>query len=211
MLMSSLGLICLSLILPGCAAKQGIPGDENRDAVVSVVEVREQLDALDNAVARAADASRGLNADQNDLAKALETYSDAVDELEGAHEDAHDEWQDMQTRAEEYTTAWQEQLNEVQDESLREASMERRQEVRQQFSQITEASNDTHQAVKPYAATLKEIRQVLSLDPTPEGVAAVQPTIRESLNQAKTARQSIDKLRDALYALSGDISPPTTR
>jgi chromosome segregation ATPase len=114
----------------------------------------------------------------------------------------------MKERADEYITAWQQKLTEVQNESLREASLERRETVRKQYQQVTDTSEQVHKKVAPYLTELKEIRKVLNLDPTPQGVQAASEAIEQSIDQAEPVRAEIDKLRDALYTLRDDLSPP---
>ena len=71
----------------------------------------------------------------------------------------------MRTRGKEYFEQWQANLNRISDPEIRRRAEQRRQELKETFARIHEASQPTREAFHPFLKTVRGLRNQLEKDP----------------------------------------------
>jgi hypothetical protein len=100
-----------------------------------------------------------------------------------------------------YFADWDAQLAQIKNEDIKARSQGRRTEVAQQLQAIKRSYAETELVYRPFIAKLKDVQRYLSVDLTPDGVAAIQGTVTKAVADAGPLNASLTKLANAFKNL----------
>jgi hypothetical protein len=135
---------------------------------------------------------------QVDVKRAYDSYAEKVSAMQklGNKLDAHSA--EMKARGRDYFEEWEKQGGSYSNPQIRELSEQRRADLSQAYSRVSEASIGARASLDTYLADLKEIQSYLSNDLTPKGLQAIAPI-------ARTAMQDGDRLKDSVQPVLAAI------
>lgn len=168
-------------------------------------EVRTSLQTMDNDITSAIlqlDATGTalgeiLRPGQPDLMKALEAFSDNVDQIVATETKFVRHADELTARGTEYFEEWQKKGTEYNNPQIQQISNQRRSILGGVYGQIAEQSNRIKDNFKTYTSDVTEIQTFLSNDLSANGISAITPIARQvisdgdSLNNAMHNVQSI--------------------
>jgi hypothetical protein len=182
--------------LAGCATT-GIERSAKATSTMRAVEadfrqVPVQVDATSAAL------NELIRPGQVDVKRAYDNYAEKVSAMQklGNKLDAHSA--EMKARGRDYFEEWEKQGGSYSNPQIRELSEQRRADLSQAYSHVSEASIGARASLDAYLADLKEIQSYLSNDLTPKGLQAISPV-------ARTAMQDGDKLKDSVQPVLAAI------
>ena len=77
------------------------------------------------------------------------------------------------SRSDAYFGGWETELQEIQNQALRERSAERRSFLMREYARVTDSLENVRQAYRPVLSDLEDLKRVFSQDLTPAGRAAI--------------------------------------
>ena len=126
-----------------------------------------------------------------ELTKPYATYSDSVATLEAQVVKLRERGMALKARAKDHWTAWEAELNAMQNPKLREKAQRRYSDTVKEFQKIVEKVEDAKAVFAPLMADLKDVNTYLKTDLSKDAVSSLSGTI---WNMNKTARSADSKL-----------------
>jgi chromosome segregation ATPase len=177
-------LIVISLTSVGCSSGYN-KGTKASESIMStadkLAEGRAQIDKVNVSLTNLSSAQAG-----QDLRPLYKDYSSNVDKLDSIAADVRKQAEDMRAKGQAYFTEWEAEQAKINNEDIKTRSVQRRAEVEQTFSRISDKSQALKNAYQPLMSDLKDIRTALNNDLTPGGVAAIKP-IADRVNKEGVA------------------------
>jgi len=177
-------LVVISLISVGCSTGYN-KGTQASESIMSTAgkleEGRAQIDKVNGSLANLSSAQPG-----QDLRPLYKDYSSNVDKLDSIAAGVRKQAEEMRTNGQAYFTEWEAEQAKINNEDIKTRSVQRRAEVEQTFSRISDKSQRLKDAYQPLMSDLKDIRMALNNDLTPGGVAAIKP-IADRVNKEAVA------------------------
>lgn len=166
---------------------------ESMETVKSHVDkIANQVDATESSLANI------TNAEASEIEEAIEKYRENVSKIEELESEFSEEAEKMRSRGNNYFTEWQKETETYDEQQLREASSERREELSDAFEQITDNSGAVSRSLQTYLTDIKEIEDYLDMDPTPEGVAAISSLKEKVEENGQQLKNAIDEMKDSI-------------
>lgn len=157
-----------------------------------VDKIANQVDATESSLANI------TNAEASEIEEAIEKYRENVSKIEELESEFSEEAEKMRSRGNNYFTEWQKETETYDEQQLREASSERREELSDAFEQITDNSGAVSRSLQTYLTDIKEIDDYLDMDPTPEGVAAISSLKEKVEENGQQLKNAIDEMKDSI-------------
>ncbi|MEX1063076.1 MAG: DUF2959 family protein [Balneolaceae bacterium] len=195
-------LILLLAIMAGCATTSGIERADRTTSSMETVEsdIESTLDAVD---AVETSLSELIRVGQRDISSAFESYSENVQRLEENASSYLQNAREMQSSAEDYFSAWENDSYE--NQRIQEVSERRRNEVRETYNRIPEVISEVETDLDTYISNNNEIQNYLSTDLTAQGIESMTPLIEETIYESENLRdrlldvdESIENARDEM-------------
>ncbi|MGH7179092.1 MAG: DUF2959 family protein [Tepidisphaeraceae bacterium] len=184
------GALSVLTLIIGCASSTEVPPQ----ATSGLLEVRNGLIDGKAQIQKTTAAARDMiNNPRQDVGAQINAFSDQVAQLDKDRVQARDKAQDVQARAQDYFSKWEEQLKTMSG-SMAEAGQKRREESMASFGRMRDDMAGLRQRFAPFMNDLRESDRYLKTDPTTAGVKAATPTLRNALNQEPEVLRSIDQL-----------------
>jgi hypothetical protein len=105
-----------------------------------------------------------------------------------------------------YFAEWDAQLAQIKNEDIKARSQSRKDEVAQQLQAIKKSYAEAEVAYRPFLSGLKDVQKYLSVDLTPDGVAAIKGTLNKALTDVGPLNTSLAKLANDFRALGVAMS-----
>lgn len=144
-----------------------------------------QIDATNASLEKLVQASR------DDIKKAYDDYAKNVKEMEKLSARLTDHTEKMQSQREEYFAEWDSTYTNPRIQAL---SERRRNELRQTYAKIPEASVGVKGTLNSYLTDIRDIQTYLSNDLTPQGIESIKPIARKAIYDGEKVQESIEPL-----------------
>lgn len=105
-----------------------------------------------------------------------------------------------------FTNAWAERQLTIEDDDLRNRSIERRSQVIAEFDEVNVLITETSEKFEPWLQKVIDIRTYLESDLNPNGVASIEDVAPRISKDAKPVKSRIDKLIIELDRLSNAMT-----
>jgi len=211
-----MALVVMSAVATAGACKSGEKSDEgSKEGSMAVEGFNATRASITNAQTRVDNVSKALDqiASGADLPKSYAHFNTTVADIEKAASDAKKRGEAMRARMQEYVSRWQNEIDKMEDPTIRAGLTERREAVRQNFDKVRSAGQEARAAYDPYLKQLHEIQRALKIDLTPQQVTALKPVFAESRKNGETLKQKLSAMQAELDNISGGMAsrPPTTK
>ena len=188
-------------VLAGCASA----GYQKADvAAVSMqqaaTEVQLEGRAMDNTMA----CLSALMDSTGDLRSPYKRFTKSLDHFVSTAQRTDNTGRRMQEKNVQYFQAWDQQLQSIDYEHIRELSEARKAEVTNRVEAVTHRYQESQAAVQPLITYLQDIRKALNTDLTPGGLESLKGIV-------KNANDNAAKVQVALEALTAELTNSSSR
>jgi hypothetical protein len=202
-----LSLLALAAALAGCAGtgtarKAPAPVQDYqlyRQLVVSGIgQVDATLRVLDDLSARA----------DRDPRPAYESFARAVEQLEVDSVKVREHTQAMRTRGDAYFEHWEEWMAGGENEPVRQRAAEHREELRQSFEAVRNASQEVREVFRLFLTDLQKLCAVLEQEPTLAHIDAQKNLILAADEKGKTVQQNLERILTEMNRMTALLRGP---
>jgi hypothetical protein len=141
------------------------------------------------------------------LKDGFRSYKESVAKLEKEGVDARQRATAMREEADAHVKAWQKEMAELKDPTIKASMESRRQAVRTNFELLKMYAQDARKAYGPYLAGNKDIVQALTIDLSPAAIASLSPSIDKVLLDGKALQEKLAAMQLALTNIAMGVSP----
>ncbi len=195
-------LLCVITYLPGCATTSMERATKTTETTQKVeTDYRETSLQI---IATNASLEKLVLASPNDIKKAYEDYAKNVNKMEKLSARLNEHTEKMQNQREEYFSEWDSSYTNPRIQTL---SERRRNELRQTYAKIPEASIGVKGTLNSYLTDIRDIQTYLSNDLSPQGIEAIKPFVRKAIYDGERVQESIEPLLEAFEQVKAVISP----
>lgn len=145
---------------------------------------------------------------EGDLVAMFNTYRNDLAKLEDLAKKAGKKRDALHDKKDEYFEQWEKSLEQIQSESMREISTERKANVMKAFEEVQVAFDATQTAFDPLLANLQDIRTMLTNDLNSAGVKALDKVIQQANVDAEKTRKTLTGVEASFEELAAQIAPP---
>lgn len=190
----------LALGLAACATGPRQQGPQAVSSSMDQVEenlgsTQTQVDYVDSAIE---DLTRSASAEDADLERAFEEFTEEVEKMEEIGEELASHADAMREQGVSYFEEWRTSGEEISDPEIRDISEERHAQSRSAFDEATRSSVDVKRVLQTYISDLRDIETFLSNDLTPSGVEAIAPVIEQAREDGEALKQAIGPMKSAI-------------
>jgi len=204
-----LTFLALGLMLAGCATQK--PGYQQADRTGrriaafrdQVVEIKVAVDEVTSALATLADAP------SSELRNANRRFARSVDRLEAADAKANRRADRMRAEGREFFGGWEQEVQSIQNDELREAAQERRVQLDAEFRAISRVIVELRDVFRPWVKDVNDLRTVLGRDLTVAGVDRVRGVMSGVQDTSARVQLSLNTLISQLESVEAQLT--TTR
>jgi chromosome segregation ATPase len=168
------------------------------------------MEALADAPAKISTVSASLaelSEEGGDMKSEFEAFDESVDDLIDHRDRLRSMKAEVDENKEVFTSAWEERLQSIQDEELRQRSVERRNAVVEEFAEVKKVADSAREEFEPWMQKVLDLRTYLESDLNPAGVASVADIMEDisggsgSLNEKiQTVLAELDRISKAIAA-----------
>jgi hypothetical protein len=211
--------IC-SLLLPLCllgSSCQSSGADQAEGTATSVSTLEQTLQAASAQITTTNSALQQILANPSgDLRPSFDVFKSAVSTLESRAKDVTKKSEEMKAKAQAYFADWDKNLATIQNEDIRERSMERRTELMERQAEANAKVDDLKKRFDAYVAQLHDVHAFLDHDLNTAGVEAIEDDAKEAIEAGEDVSEDVDKVaaklaevRAAISAQGANAPPPT--
>lgn len=199
-----LGVMAITPV--GCAKKTGIQRAEKTTSSMQAVEsgIRETVAQIDatNASLNYVLASK----DSPDSKKAFDSFSDNVSKMNKTGNALLKDTTEMTARGNDYFEEWQKTGATYTNPKIQQLSQERRNQLQQTFSQISQSSAGVTGNLNSYLSNLKQIETYLSTDLTPAGISNIASVAQSTMMTGNKVKESVQPMLSATAQARSQLS-----
>lgn len=162
-------------------------------------QINQAVSALEQMVQRPTDDLRPLFTD----------YRRAVSDLENSVQSLERRSVEMEEHKQNYLATWDQRTGEMLNPQIRDQSLQRQQEVTQQFSDVQNSYTEARESFVPLMQDLRDIQRMLSVDLTAAGVEVARNLLPQIRDNAGDARQALTQLAEDFREVSTNLEPGT--
>jgi vacuolar-type H+-ATPase subunit I/STV1 len=193
--------LVLSAACKSATYDQGAATGKSLDKAASQIELAmTQLDATVSALESL------VKTPAPDLEPQFKNYSKSLSALESTEKDLSETAGAMSKKGQAYFAEWDKRVAELQNEDIKERSIERRKAVEANFAKIQENYNEAKVAFKPLMDDLRDVRTALDADLTLTGVQTLETTAKTVSERAGPVKEDLKKLADVFRELGVKLS-----
>jgi hypothetical protein len=193
---STMFLLCSTAIFGGCATTGMDRSVKTSNSIQEVdTEIRKLVVQID---ATGSSLDTLVVAQKPDLKKSFDSYSNHLAKLEQEGKRTLKRIDEMKANSKEYFAEWEKQGDTFTNPEIRALSEERRVRLATIYAKVPAAGSGIKGAYLAYLTDLKEIQKFLSTDLTPQGVEAIDPVAKKTLQDRELLK---DSLRPVVTAL----------
>ncbi|OGW47743.1 MAG: hypothetical protein A2078_05355 [Nitrospirae bacterium GWC2_57_9] len=198
--------VAITVVAAGCAKRTGIQRAEKTTSSMQAVEsnIRQtvaQIDATNAALAAVLDAK-----DSPDVKKTYDAYADNVNKMEKSGSALLKQTNEMTAQGNDYFEEWQKSGSTYTNPDIQKLSQERRNQLQQTFSEISQASPGVNGSLNAYLSDIKQIQTYLSNDLTPQGIAAISPVARDTIQKGDSVKSAVQPMLAATARARSEMS-----
>lgn len=208
---NALGLATFFIILwgsqaffSGCATT----GPEKKQkAVSSIEEFRKELSKNLNQVTETLTALNQIaKTGEGDLYKPYKNFVKQLDRTTENSRNMSKHADDMAMKGKQYFDTWEKELSNIINSELRSKGKERRGEVSNTFSRITNLAQKVQSTYQPFISDLTDIKTALGNDLTTRGIVSMKPYITKANENAKIVMTKLQALADDVDRVTNALS-----
>ncbi|MFO1475605.1 MAG: DUF2959 family protein [Verrucomicrobiota bacterium] len=188
-----------AVLIAGCASSGYKKGDE---VASNIQKAADQINALNPQIDKTMAALNKLtSASQGDLAPLFKDYSKELDKLKSQAQDVVAIRKKMAESGDAFLTAWDAQLAQIKNEDLKSRSEARRNEVKNQLTEIKRSYTEAATQFKAFGDELLDLQKYLSVDLTTGGLASIKNTVDKLNKEAGPLKEAVAKVGAQFQAL----------
>lgn len=200
-------VVGLLAVTCGCAGKAYDKADK---AISSMEAVQTEIASGKEQVRKVIESIDGFKAG-TDLKAAYDQFESAVKSLDSSVERIRSRADAMKANADEYYAAWSKNLEKVQDPELRKSLEERRAGAKKLYDELSAAVDEARAAYEPFTQDLEELKTVLPLDLTPNGIEVLAGKFESTKAHGETVIEKVDVVVDKIQEIQdASASAPQT-
>ena len=203
--MTGIAACIITLLLSaGCASS----GNEKGNKTAASIQVAaNNIAALPAEIGKTlASLSQLVNQPAADLRPQYKAFVFNLAVVEDAGREVEDARIDLGQQGKAYFAEWDAQLAKIKNEDIKARSQSRKNEVAQQLQAIKKSYAEAELVYRPFMSGLKDVQKYLSVDLTPDGVAAIKGTLNKALTDVGPLNASLAKLANDFKALGVAMS-----
>lgn len=196
--------------LTGCATTKTppTPSTTSMDRATKTTNLMQTVEGDYQQASEQIDATRASLEDlikpgQTDMKRAYVAYGENVGKMEklGKRLDMHTE--QMRARGNEYFAEWESSYT---SPEIRELSERRRNEMREVYAKIPEASIGVSGALKSYLTDIRDIQTYLSNDLTPQGIETIRPIAERAVRDGDNLKETVKPVLAAIDRVKTEMT-----
>lgn len=181
--------------------------DRTAEAISSVRDLRTALSNERLQVDRTLSSLTAVMNSRGDLIPTFQPYIQALADLKTARQQTVSAADTMREKARGYITGWEVEVYGVEDPALRAQAEKRRDDVRQDYSGVTDNLRQVQSAYEKFETRAEDLRRFLANDLTSAGVEAAGPSSQQTVAAGGELKGRIDATVSNLDAVLGRMSP----
>jgi hypothetical protein len=201
----SMCLALVALATTGCASSGRARAERSAASIKSLsdefaalqMQIRVTVESLDNIAA-----SR-----EGDLKEPYENYITQLDSVDIRTKAVLKRFYEQQRSTRIYLRGWEKQVADVEDQELKAASMKRRKDVEQEFTNIEAEIKKVRMDYSQFIKHLRDVQTALDADLNPAGITAIAPIVERTKLDAKSVDAYIDNIITSLKVIHDQIQP----
>jgi hypothetical protein len=195
-------LIALSITLAGGCASTGEKAVQSFQTTKKTVDESEsQIDLTIAAIHRLRTAPAEYIKD------AFAQYKENVVLLEEQGRKAKERAAAMKDEADAHITAWQKEMETIDDPQIKSTMESRRQAVKSNYQLVQMYADDARKAYEPFLKGNQQLVKAFSIDLSPAAVSSLAPSMDKVLADGEMLKQKIAALQRALGNITNGVSP----
>jgi hypothetical protein len=196
-------LLGTATFLSGCATT-GMDRSVNTSNSIKQVdsEIRKMIVQID---VTAASLDSLVIPGKGDLKKPFDSYTDNLAKLEKEGKQVIKRTEEMKSQSKEYFGEWEKQGDAFTNSEIRALSAERRNKLAEVYARVPAAGAGIKGSYNDYLTDLKEIQKYLSNDLTPNGVEAIVPVAKKSVQNLDALKESLKPVIAALDEIKSEM------
>jgi hypothetical protein len=195
--------------LTGCATKTTPPpATTSMDRATKTTNLMQTVEGDFQQTSEQIDATRAsleelIKPGQTDMKRAYVAYAENVEKMEklGKRLDMHTE--QMRARGNEYFAEWESSYT---SPEIRELSERRRNEMREVYEKIPEASIGVSGALKSYLTDIRDIQTYLSNDLTSQGIESIKPIAEKAVRDGENLKETVKPVLAAIDRVKTEMT-----
>jgi hypothetical protein len=116
--------------------------------------------------------------------------------------------QTMRENGQAYINKWQNEMDTIQDPTIKANLAQRRDAVRANFESIRNAASSARDAYDPFLSDLKQIQKALEIDQSPAALPGLKPAFGKAHDDGATLKQRISALQAELNKIQTGMGAP---
>jgi hypothetical protein len=195
------GALCLGMLGLSVAAVSGCQTDHRQRAVdrrVSKVEtidnLRDDLKRADADIVASQQSLERLSTQQaGDLQRTYADFRSNVNRVEASQRRIDGRTSDLASESYRTVSDWDYRARTIEDQQLRQQSIQRGQQAQQEHEQLVAQLNDLRQQHAQYLRQLRDVQTYVAQDLTPRGLQAVNQQTQQLAQHAQQLRQQLSQ------------------
>lgn len=197
-------LISGSIVIGGCQSTGMEHSDETRISLQimdeDITSAIQQLDATGGTL------DEIIKSGQPDLKKAMETFSDNVDQIVATEIKFVRHADELTARGTEYFEEWQKEGTKYNNRQIQQLSNQRRSILGGVYGQIAERSNRIKDTLKTYTSNITEIRTFLSNDLSLNEVSAIDSIARQVIIDGDSLKHAMHNVQSIIQSARKEMA-----
>jgi hypothetical protein len=200
-------LFCSAVLalFSGCASTSGRSSSEStvtglNNLRADVTAGKQQIETTMNSLMSLEKAGGG------DLKPLYDTFQKELKSLESLASRARSHSQSMREKGTAFFKTWEEQLGTMTNPDIRKRSDERRNELNEQYTKLTDSMDVARQAYDKFSTDLTEIKNALGLDLSANGVKKLSKPFDVAGDHASELTKALDGVDKRLDALASEMN-----
>ncbi|MBE0568248.1 MAG: DUF2959 family protein [Deltaproteobacteria bacterium] len=140
---------------------------------------------------------------QTDMKKAFDAYTGNVEKMEKSGKRLEMHTEQMRVGGKEYFAQWESSYT---SPEIRELSERRRNEMRELYAKIPEASIGVSGALKSYLTDIRDIQTYLSNDLTPQGIESIRPIAQKAVTDGENLKETVKPVLIAIDRVKTEMT-----
>ncbi len=210
-LVSTVALAAAFAVLAGCSSEPASPAAKTGAKITeAAAKISEGSGKIDVTLAALNDI---VNNPQGDLAPKFQKFNESVNDLQSAAINVSNRVAEMRASGADYFKDWDQQVAQIKNEDIKNRSVERKNQVQKEFTDIKLAYTQASMAFRPFMSDLMDIQSALRTDLTAGGVAAVKGAADKANAdgaELKTSVNTLGKEFSDLGVAMGSVMPAST-
>ena len=141
------------------------------------------------------------------LTKNYNTFTKQVSGLNKTREAVKARAEDVTARREAYLAEWQKKSQEVTNPEIQAHMQQRAEQVKAVMESLAPAGDALREAFPPFFSDLNDVQKMLSVDLSPQGVAAAKPIAEKVVANGNIIIKSLDTYITTLTQVRDQLSP----